>query len=733
MEINVKQPLGLYAIAKDAQKRKIPVAEQVMDAVMSMTMVNPTDQTKCEYKEDLLWCHRRCLFSSCCLTLRVDVLAAGTALGRVGAWKELIEYQANSYNSARLGQSLVGAVMYACILNDQREEALKQFAKLAEGPQGVSREWQWSGGADMIDPVVRDIAMRAGGPQSLELYTQAKEEGFQVSAQALRAVVGSCSGLREIYGIIDHICQDTTWLVDGDDLSIVHSDEQQCVLEAQPEQLEAIILPILRHCNHSGEFGLSLLVYEMMAPKNQKREENWQYDLVRRISGCTHRDETLAAIMTALCGLDSMSVACLLFENVVDSDVDQFPFSSDLYQYAKSIVATSDRWLSAYAMIAKLIHVVRDLPDKPLTSRQTDTLLAALAKAAEGCNSAGQAEAAVCFMRQVQKKVSSLQKVEPSMQETVRSFLGIEQDATPEHSVLAKSDPLLAETMRAHRLRNAPTEALALWETVQNESHSSHEAMPLSVNQAMEALIDVGHLVQAMELFQSVNQSAWTPGMFVTLTKALEKEQRWSRIGDLYHLSLKSGCLTERVGISAMKAVVESPEFDGKIRVLRGIVKEICSFTGLVENEWQYSRYWCLKRSLGIRYSRLLMWWNDQRTSELFELQLAIEQLTEARAAGQRPKVGILWAIVRHCRHYSKLVALIDELDMKLPVEKEAWADLLRHVMAALDGTPLRNDKIFVEEVIVALRTVEAHTLCDEFVSDSLSRGVRVDKSLLSR
>ena len=120
-------------------------------------------------------------------------------------------------------------------------------------------------------------------------------------------------------------------------------------------------------------------------------------------------------------------------------------------------------------------------------------------------------------------------------------------------------------------------------------------------------------------------------------------------------------------------------------------------------------------------------------TSEVFELQLAIEQLNESKAVGSRPNVGILWAIVRHCRHYQKLATLISELEMKLPVEKEAWADLLRHVIAELDTTPLWNDKIFVEEVIVALRTVEAHSVCDQFVSDALRRGVRVDKSLLSR
>jgi hypothetical protein len=60
-----------------------------------------------------------------CLTFDLaDVLAAGSALGRVGAWKELVDYQTNSYNSSRLGQSLIGAVMYACILSGHPDEAI---------------------------------------------------------------------------------------------------------------------------------------------------------------------------------------------------------------------------------------------------------------------------------------------------------------------------------------------------------------------------------------------------------------------------------------------------------------------------------------------------------------------------------------------------------------------------------------------------------------------------------
>jgi hypothetical protein len=48
MDIDVRWPLGLYVVAKDAEKRNCSIVEHVMDAVMSLSMVNPMDQDKCK-------------------------------------------------------------------------------------------------------------------------------------------------------------------------------------------------------------------------------------------------------------------------------------------------------------------------------------------------------------------------------------------------------------------------------------------------------------------------------------------------------------------------------------------------------------------------------------------------------------------------------------------------------------------------------------------------------------
>jgi hypothetical protein len=44
---DVANPVGLYAVARFAQERNMPVIEPVMDSVLRMTMVSPFDQDKC--------------------------------------------------------------------------------------------------------------------------------------------------------------------------------------------------------------------------------------------------------------------------------------------------------------------------------------------------------------------------------------------------------------------------------------------------------------------------------------------------------------------------------------------------------------------------------------------------------------------------------------------------------------------------------------------------------------
>jgi hypothetical protein len=48
-DVDVSNPVGLYAIARFAQEQGTAVVENVFDGVLRMSMVSPTDQRKCKY------------------------------------------------------------------------------------------------------------------------------------------------------------------------------------------------------------------------------------------------------------------------------------------------------------------------------------------------------------------------------------------------------------------------------------------------------------------------------------------------------------------------------------------------------------------------------------------------------------------------------------------------------------------------------------------------------------
>ena len=48
-DVDVSHPMGLYAMARAAQEKGVPVVENVLDGVLRMAMVSPGDQNQCEF------------------------------------------------------------------------------------------------------------------------------------------------------------------------------------------------------------------------------------------------------------------------------------------------------------------------------------------------------------------------------------------------------------------------------------------------------------------------------------------------------------------------------------------------------------------------------------------------------------------------------------------------------------------------------------------------------------
>ncbi len=102
-DISITEPIGLYAIARDAKNKKLSAVERVFDAVLRMSMVSPSDQDRCKSEEE----HGGVIFRISSNSIPSDVIAAGTAIGLVGEWQAAVDFLNKASNAGKFGQVCV--------------------------------------------------------------------------------------------------------------------------------------------------------------------------------------------------------------------------------------------------------------------------------------------------------------------------------------------------------------------------------------------------------------------------------------------------------------------------------------------------------------------------------------------------------------------------------------------------------------------------------------------------
>lgn len=109
--------------------------------------------------------------------------------------------------------------MQACIMNNQHEKALELYDELVQS-QILSDEWQWGGGQFKLNPVCRDLAMRALGginvtphssnPISSEIRVSPRERALEFFKQIVNDV-GSTMSIEALVGIIRACKHEGRW------------------------------------------------------------------------------------------------------------------------------------------------------------------------------------------------------------------------------------------------------------------------------------------------------------------------------------------------------------------------------------------------------------------------------------------------------------------------------------------------------------------------------------------
>jgi hypothetical protein len=746
--------LGLYAIAERAKLENIPSAELVMDAVLRMSMVSPSDQDK-------------------------HVFCAGTALGRAGEWQACIKYLRNSYNSTRLGQALIAAAMQACILCSQHEEALVLFDELVVGREGG--EYQWGGQFDGPNPICRDLIIRAlaespnedAPERALAYFDEIQDERRQISVDALRAIfrILERQGLfRESTALLSDSLEQkwqTSWLVDSDkyDLDEIKADSgeiDRSGMQSYQRCLPEILATVMRTCNSSEQYGLALVscrLAEVFSTKTLPDDTSLPLDdeashlersLLLSNIGFGLREDLLIASMLSLNGLGLTKYAARLYEsakifrNEAGNEASH-PWTDAMqcYESVRSNVSEQNAWESAHKHIHRIFAAVEAIKKTgiDLSVERKDIITSALAKTMHCCTAVGQPEASLFIATHVEPVLSVRQA--SSFGGSISSFLGLNSDDEAS-SVLLTDDLLLAEILRAHRNSSGSHYALELirglpqWDklmSLDKGSSSSGCSIPLTI-EVLNILVEQQRVDDALRLFRSLASESRSPESFLIVAKLLVRQRDWSSLGELYHQALKSNCLTELLSEIAIKAVAESNvETKGKLRAARNIAEEASRIVGISQTKWLEHRYWSLKRRLGRHFTRLLMWWNDAKTSQAHEFQLAMKQFEQRRELGLKPKNDVVRAIVSGAQDFKQLLAArnIMEKVASIPEDVSGWIDLLCYVLDETKGTPLYSDPRFVDDVAMAFSSLEAHGECVDFVSDAVARNVYVNYKALER
>lgn len=713
----------------------------------------------------------------------IDVLAAGSALGRAGEWEACVEYAKRSDNAERLGQPLVAAAMLACVECSQYDTALDVYGESTSNPSLGGSEWQWGGGFDSVHPVSRDLALRSmgrsnrggWGEQAMDIFrNQIIKERAKISTDALLGLVmalerdGEWKFALEILNLLlrKGSCSDSLtsddWTLVSRSIDVHFKGSSFAILHIEGMS-DDIVSSVMNSCNTSGEFGLALLCERMVAIYIQHEQsqstmdatDNVQHAMAKILSaprsGNVHvsRSESLIlAQMSSLCGLSCYDEAVVLFDELSNvragKDLRQAKICAEFADTEAAsmnsvMFVRSQAWKAAFRHMNRICTAAYVLGEKgkDLSNEESLVFADALGHCISLCNDAGQPRTGLALAEHVFRLLDFSKGRGQSLGSSIMSFLGIGEGSneTKPDSVLGsekfeRSDLLLAATMRSYHLLDRSADAIDLFfgtvdRTAVAEEESEHSNFVNSWNEAVALLFSEGRSEEAVNLFGALDDHLKTPGIFITAANGLASQQNWRGVSQIYTKALKEHCLSEDLALLAMKAVTEQ-EIDGKVPTLRSIVDEVAKIEGHPSKHWIKSRYWTLKRELGWRFARLLMWWNDPNIASEEELLLAVEQLEAAKNDGIIPRNDDLRCIVRYA-------------DLKMRRGEDAYGSLQRSQVIELvleaileaQRTSLWTQPSFITSSAASLRILSANKECVQLVRDALSQGIRVSKRAL--
>jgi len=716
VNIDVSDPIGLYCIARHAQEQGLDPVEIVLNGVLNMSIVCPSEQGR-------------------------YVLAAGSALGQAGEAESLMQYLLTNSSAKKFGQHLVAATAHACLHCSRPDDAIRLFDNLTEGDHQASVEWQWEGGKERLLPICRDLAMRALGVSSQSGTTDecvahlvdVEQRGLALSFEAFLGFLLSCEKDGEWEKSVDFLFyvveKDLSkgWLVDGSSLQIPHTDTTEEIASlgrpTRQDLMDALEIT-MRTCNASGKFGVSLLCaqrFALMPGMEIQLEESSGpsaklSQIFQSLSALSHSPIDFLATICATLVASNCTRALHDLERLVSETLAPAE-DPESFLGTKQSFDQTELWAD-FLENARILNAIANEPDS-LSSNNREIFSHACSRTFAQASAGGDPSAALVF----------LEWMLPSTPLQKESTLSLMRKIA---STYQASDDLTAEIMDALITNGQHIEALEIFGEATAENSDLANWLSSS-NRAVRALFQVGRENDARALFEKAVESKCHPDTFVVTAQGFLAKGQHDAVFAIYKRGLKNVCLSEHLSMLALQAVSSSKGstlISDKMKRTKQIVVAVAKLTGV--HGWSEQHYWHLKNVLKFGPLRWLMKWSQVDSVFLDELELALKTLEHRSATGLQPISDLLHSVARAAATADYEAVLSRRPDLKLvPRSQHAWASELQRIATMAEDTSLFDDAEFVSDLAMGFTKAGCREDFLKVVKRSLREGLALRDEVL--
>jgi len=644
--------------------------------------------------------------------------------------------------------------MNACLESDKGSVALqlyeKQFLKNEE--LFSLSEWQTGGEFENILPSCRNAALCAfrsiassihpspnqsnhfpNTTQAINILNKAIEAKTQLTEAAMESVLFTCMQEKDL----ERVCALMDLLIDENLTRNKHSDGENSILSSaksffgSSKDTEKPLVPfitsdmlssVMQVCNFHEHYALSIYyLYTAYFSANVKVEGTYTRKETGTIltSMLETDDEINEKLELALRGLGLQDVAnelnnatSKINEKKEFQESKQKPitndFSSFLDLFALENILYQSNLLNKLDTVEKVAHIMKN------------------------CSQMGQPMMGLIIARRVantlEEKSTGISAIPPSLRDR-------KNDPISEPDYLFSTDAILGATIEAYYKLGWDMNYF-LYILMESMDSSERLRWPISIHEILPVLVDIGQIEIACITFNEIDSVALSPQSFLQLARSLVEVEEWSGIQDLWNSAKEINCISEELGIFAIKATSHFPyENEGKkFPIIGDIVWNLAQLTGLTKSSWKKSRYWILKEVMLQRDIVKLMGWKKGEIKE-GEYMIALNDYYEAKSRGEKIKNEILYALVRKAGYHQRHVRCRGnpipdrkepELYEKQCVERNEGVQSIFEILAEARKSTYGDDPLFTLQVAQGLRALKAEYETVEFVKELVVRDVEI-------